>query len=145
MIVITLLFVFQCFSIAKAWDFSLDDRCIDIVKLIFDNAILNIVIDISIVIAPLSLIWILKITLHQKLTVCEISLMSDLLVWWFVYFKMQLTTYRVWIISMIRLFKLIHSTQVNIICELFRNAKDMLLTFSQRITLNWDFEFSWNQ
>ena len=48
-------------------------------------------------------------------------------------------------VNMLRLLKLIHSLQVDIICELFRNAKDVLLTFSQRITLNWNFELSWNQ
>lgn len=38
-IVIILLFVFQCSFISKIWKFFFDDQCIDIDKLIFDNAI----------------------------------------------------------------------------------------------------------
>ena len=81
MIAITLSFVFQCSPVAKAWDFSLDGRCINIGKLIFGNAIPKIVIDVFILMAPLPLIWRLKMTLHQKLAVCRFFLMGGLLVY----------------------------------------------------------------
>ena len=61
MIAIILLFVFQCTPIPKGWDFALDGQCVDVGKLIFGNAILNFLIDTSIIIAPLSLLWRFKI------------------------------------------------------------------------------------
>ena len=45
MIAIVLSFVFQCSPVTKAWKSYLDNQCIDVGKLIFDNAIPNIVID----------------------------------------------------------------------------------------------------
>lgn len=80
-IVISLSFVFKCSPVAKAWDFSLDDWCINIDKLICDNAVPKIVIDVFILMTPLPLFWRLKMTLHQKLTVCRFFLMGGLLIY----------------------------------------------------------------
>ena len=78
MIAIILSIVFQCSFIFKTWNFILDDRCIDIVKLIFDNAIFNIMMNIVIVLVSILLIWKLKIILNQKFAVCEVFFMNGL-------------------------------------------------------------------
>ena len=70
--------IFQCSPIQKAWNPTIQGDCIDISKLYLSNAVPNIITDIIIIIAPIPILWKLKVTRAQKAALCGVFSMGGL-------------------------------------------------------------------
>lgn len=71
-------FVFQCSPVSKTWNPNLNGKCVDIIKLFVGNAIPNIVTDFAIIIAPIPMIFKLRIAYAQKIALCVVFLMGGM-------------------------------------------------------------------
>lgn len=70
--------IFRCTPIKKGWDMMVPGHCINIQNLLVAHACITLTIDVSIVIAPMPLIWALQASAGYKAAVCGIFLLGSL-------------------------------------------------------------------
>lgn len=78
--VVLFLFMFQCNPMAKGWDPLLPGKCIAFNPLIFSTAIINILIDVSILILPMPVVWRLQMENKRRLALTAVFMMGGLYV-----------------------------------------------------------------
>jgi hypothetical protein len=64
---ITLLGIFQCTPVDKAWNPTKAGTCLSMYNLYLATAIPNVVIDFFLLLLPLPILWNLRVTLAQKI------------------------------------------------------------------------------
>lgn len=72
--------MFQCTSIAKAWDQNLRGTCINLKGSFIGNAVPNILTDIAILTLPVRVVWGLHATVTHRLLVIAVFLLGSLYV-----------------------------------------------------------------
>ena len=70
--------VLRCLPIQKAWNPTMRGSCIDPSKLFLGDAIPNIITDFAVVLAPILMVWNLKVTGAQTIALCGVYLMGGL-------------------------------------------------------------------
>ena len=80
-IAIVLIDIFQCVPVQAAWIRPYpNSRCIDNNASLLGTAVTNVILDIAILVLPLSPIWNLALTIRQKVTLSAIFFVGALYV-----------------------------------------------------------------
>jgi hypothetical protein len=77
---ISLLAIFQCSPVSKAFDLTLPGHCISLKGALIGNGVPNFVVDIFILALPAKLIWGLQASLWHRLSVICVFLTGSLCV-----------------------------------------------------------------
>lgn len=92
-IVLTLVWIFQCKPIARAWDTRIPGSCLStgqLQRVIVSQAIISIISDFALALFPILLLWRVKIALRIKAGLCALMALglmyaSSLLLSWIAY------------------------------------------------------------
>jgi len=68
----TLIVIFQCTPVHKAWDLEVNGYCLDLVKLGVSSGYINIFTDLLILILPIPMVWSLQLSSSVSLAVIAI-------------------------------------------------------------------------
>ncbi len=68
----TLIIIFQCTPVYKAWDLEVNGYCLDLVKLGVSSGYINIFTDLLILILPIPMVWSLQLSSGVRLAVVAI-------------------------------------------------------------------------
>ncbi|KAI5798913.1 hypothetical protein EDC01DRAFT_22741 [Geopyxis carbonaria] len=69
---VTMTDLFQCSPIRKGWFSTLPGKCIDQVLFFRSTAIINIILDFTLFLLPLPVMWSLQMRLRQRLALCGV-------------------------------------------------------------------------
>ena len=70
--------IFACRPIAHFWTQSLPGRCINVKKFVMVEAGLTIFTDVALLVLPMPMVWVLKISRQQKIALSGIFLLGGL-------------------------------------------------------------------
>jgi hypothetical protein len=62
--------IFTCLPVQAAWDFTIQGKCFPVVTFFYVYAGFNIATDIILCVAPIPLLWAMKLPTRQKFIVC---------------------------------------------------------------------------
>ncbi|MCJ1246815.1 hypothetical protein MMC30_004024 [Trapelia coarctata] len=70
--------IFQCRPLPAAWDSNVQGQCVDVPKLFLAGTVANLLTDVLILCLPLRVIWKLKLSLRDRITVSGIFLVGGI-------------------------------------------------------------------
>jgi hypothetical protein len=62
--------IFTCIPVQAAWDFTIQGKCFPVVTFFYVYGGFNIATDITLCVAPMPLLWAMKLPTRQKFIVC---------------------------------------------------------------------------